>query len=57
MQALHHMFGSLSVLDLLELLLTLLLPVKLIGSDGEPDQVCKLTAICEWLEGVLIGDQ
>jgi len=51
------MFRALSVLDLLELLLTLVLPIKVIGSDGEPDQICKLTAVREWLEEALIGDQ
>ena len=51
------MFAALSVLDLLELLLTLVLPLKIIGSDGEPEQICRVTAVREWLEGVLFGDQ
>ena len=51
------MFAALSVLDLLELLLTLVLPLKIIGSDGEPDEICRITAIQEWLVEVLFGDQ
>ena len=51
------MFASLSLLDLLELLLVLFVPLKVIGSDGEPERICKFTAVGKWLEEVLFGDQ
>ena len=51
------MITQLSVLDVLELLITLLLPSVVVGPDGEVEQVSKVEAVLDWFENSLFGGQ
>ena len=51
------MFAQSSVLDVLELLITLLLPSVVVGPDGEVDQISKVEAVLDWFENSLFSGQ